>query len=86
MFPGAWRGHADEIPGKGDACPLALASDSPIDQAKSLCAEASQAAGRAGLNAAAGNEGAFVAEVWTAVAVRLASGRCRNGGWLDRQQ
>jgi peptidoglycan/xylan/chitin deacetylase (PgdA/CDA1 family) len=57
---------------------LALVSDSPIDQTRSLLAEIKRTAGRGSVRYRLKMR-SFVAEVWTAVAVRLALGRSTDG-------
>jgi glycosyltransferase involved in cell wall biosynthesis len=56
---------------------LALASESPIDDVKSLCAEVKRAAGPRGLKQRLELRALF-ADLWTSVALHHASGRDRN--------
>jgi len=56
---------------------FALASDSPIDEAKSLCAEVRRTGGQGSLRQRLAMR-VLLADVWTALAVGLASGRRRN--------
>jgi glycosyltransferase involved in cell wall biosynthesis len=76
-FPAADRGAWHWSQMKELTIRLALASDSPVDEARFLCTEVRRTGGRGSLRRRLEMR-AFLADVWTAVAVHLASGRRRN--------